>query len=98
VKIGRKNIHLDDAPWLTLHELPRIVGNAVGGYLVSPELAADLFEFTMSTRTYIPPDWALNIFAAHPENRRNFLCIHTTPTLFEHGSSTGHYISTAVRL
>jgi hypothetical protein len=93
-KFGCKDLHLDYAPGLTLHELPRIVGNAVVGYLVSPTLAADLFKFATTTRTYCAFDWALNVFAARPENQRNFLCFHTTPMLFEQGSSSGYYAST----
>lgn len=78
---------------LTLHKLPRLTTNTVGGYLVSPRLAADLLTFVQNTRPMLPPDWAVNRFAWRHRRDDDVLCIHTSPTLFMHGSSTGAYRS-----
>lgn len=81
---------------LILHKLPRLTPNTVGGYLISPALAADLLTFVQDTRPMLPPDWALNRFAARGRDA-DVLCIHTSPTLFSQGSSVGAYRSTIGR-
>jgi len=78
---------------LILHKLPRLTTNTVGGYLVSPRLAADLLTFVQNARPMLPPDWALNRFASRRTRNAGVLCIHTSPTLFVHGSSTPTYQS-----
>lgn len=82
---------------LILHKLPRLTTNTVGGYLVSPHLAADLLTFVQSTRPMLPPDWALNRFASRHGRDADVLCIHTSPTLFTQGSSVGAYRSSIDR-
>ena len=88
-KHGCKDFTLTDAPGLTLHALPRMTTNTVGGYLISPLLAAELFDFFLTKRPFVGIDWSFNLFAAQPKNATNVLCIHTTPTLFIHGSASG---------
>lgn len=78
---------------LILHKLPRLATNTVGGYLVSPRLAADFLSFVQNTHTILPPDWALHRFALRHGRHADILCIHTSPTLFAHGSSTRAYRS-----
>jgi hypothetical protein len=92
---GCKDIEITiDRRKLILHKLPRLTANTVGGYLVSPALAADLLTFVQDTRPMLPPDWALNRFAVRRERDADVLCIHTSPTLFTQGSSVGAYRST----
>lgn len=90
---GCTNIVVGGDPELTLHILPRLATNTVGGYLLSPSLAADLFAFVHKVRPLLPPDWAINFFAGQNMNKRA-LCIHTSPTLFTQGSAEGIYKST----
>jgi hypothetical protein len=77
---------------LILHKLPRLTTNTVGGYLVSPSLAADFMSFVQNVRPMLPPDWALNRFASRLA-QDEVLCIHTSPALFMQGSSVGAYQS-----
>ncbi len=91
---GCVSFDLIGEPQMTLHKLPKLVTNTVGGYLLSPGLAADFLQFAQKSRPMTSPDWAINTFAAQKKNRRNVLCIHLSPTLFTQGSFSGAYRST----
>jgi GR25 family glycosyltransferase involved in LPS biosynthesis len=79
---------------LILHKLPRLTTNTVGGYLISPRLANDLLTFVQNARPMLPPDWTISCFALRRRGDAGVLCIHTSPTLFAHGSATRTYRST----
>jgi hypothetical protein len=81
---------LPGAPATTLLIPGRLVGNTVGGYFMSPALAAEIYAYVMKARPMLPPDWAFNLYAARA---RGVLCVHTSPTLFAQGSSAGAYQS-----
>jgi hypothetical protein len=90
---GCRNFALQVAPEIRTHLLPRLTANTVGGYLISAALAGDLFSSVMAQKPMLPPDWAIMAFAASSERVRSSLCLHTTPTLFTQGSSSGEYPS-----
>jgi hypothetical protein len=90
---GCRNDDLQVTPEIRTHLLPRLTANTVGGYLVSAALASELFSNVMTQKPVLPPDWAIMAFAASSESVRSSLCLHTTPTLFTQGSSSGEYVS-----
>jgi len=92
---GCENVEINiDKMELILHKLPRLTTNTVGGYLIGPPLAADLLTFVQNARPMLPPDWMISHFALRRRGDAGVLCIHTSPTLFAHGSSTRTYRST----
>lgn len=90
---GCRNFALPVIPEIRTHLLPRLTANTVGGYLVSAALAGELFRLVMKRKPMLPPDWAIMAFAASSERVRSSVCLHTTPTLFTQGSSSGEYRS-----
>jgi len=92
-KHGCRDVALQTTPEICVHLLPRLTTNTVGGYLISSTLAGDLFNSVLKRRPMLAPDWAINIFTAASKRIRFALCMHTTPTLFTQGSTSGNYVS-----
>jgi len=72
------------------------VTNTTCSYLISRELVAQFIAIITKKPwlRLIPIDWLINNFFVILE-KKNFevYCIHADPTIFEHGSFSGHYVS-----
>jgi len=80
---------------LEAHILPTLVNNTAGGYLINSAFAEQFFDFLTTKKYMLPIDFAFNLFACEKSRFIDFICIHTTPTIFEQGSSIGRYSSSS---
>ena len=72
------------------------VTNTACAYLMSKELVA-VFVATITSKPWlrlIGIDWMMNnLFVLNQDQMNKSICMHSDPTIFNHGSTTGEYMS-----